>query len=149
MTWKKSYFNAEKKVSLFVRKYAIQILKYAMGIIYFWFGLLKVMDISPAEELVVRTTHWIGVRDFDLILGLWEMAIGLCLFSRRYLRIGLYLLFLQFPGTFLPLFLVPEVCFTKFPYGLTLEGQYVFKNLVLIAAGLVLIGALHPPKKKP
>ena len=120
-----------------------------MGIIYFWFGLLKVMDISPAEELVYRATRWIGVHDFVVVLGVWEMLIGICLFSRKFLRIGLLLLFVHFPGTFLPLFLNPEDCFTVIPYGLTLEGQYVFKNIVLLAAGLVLIGSLHQsPKTK-
>jgi uncharacterized membrane protein YkgB len=41
------------------------------------------------------------------------------------------------PGTFLPLILLPEVCFTSFPFGLTLEGQYIVKNLIIISAALV------------
>ena len=41
------------------------------------------------------------------------------------------------PGTFLPLVLFPEVCFTNFPFGLTLEGQYIVKNLIIISAALV------------
>ena len=78
-----------------------------------------------------------------LFLGFWEISIGLFLFIKKMNRIGLLLLFLQFPGTFLPLFLNPEDCFTIFPYGLTLEGQYIFKNLVLLSAGFILIGSLH------
>ena len=41
------------------------------------------------------------------------------------------------PGTFLPLILLPEVCFTSFPFGLTVEGQYIIKNLIIISAALV------------
>jgi len=41
------------------------------------------------------------------------------------------------PGTFLPLVLLPEVCFTNFPFGLTTEGQYIIKNLIIISAAIV------------
>lgn len=54
-----------------------------------------------------------------------------------FMRLTLLLLFLQMPGTALPLLLLPDVCFTVFPFGLTLEGQYIIKNLVLITAGIV------------
>jgi uncharacterized membrane protein YkgB len=140
---KKQYYQYEKRLSNYLRKRSIFLLRISLGIIFFWYGALKVMGISPVEELVERATDWIGAKDFVFFLGIWEMAIGLCLFSRKLRRIGLILLFLQFPGTFLPLFTNPEDCFTVIPYGLTLEGQYVFKNLVLISAALVLVGSLH------
>ena len=60
------------------------------------------------------------------------------LITGMFMRTTLLLLFLQMPGTALPLVLLPEVVWTAFPYGLTLEGQYIVKNLVLIGAGLVL-----------
>ena len=140
---KEKYLEAENKLSSYLKKISIPLLRYAMGIIYFWYGILKVIGISPVEELVYRATHWTGVHNFVIFLGIWEMAIGLCLFIKPLKRIGLILLFMQFPGTFLPLFLTPEDCFTIIPYGLTFEGQYIFKNLILLAAGLVLIGSLH------
>ena len=61
-------------------------------------------------------------------------------------RPGLFLLALQMPGTFLPLVLLPEICFVNFPFDLTLEGQYIVKNLVLIGAGLVVGSRLIPLK---
>lgn len=145
---KEKYFHYEKRVSDFCRKHALFLLRISMAIIYLWYGLLKIFDISPVEELVYRATHWIGVKDFVFVLGVWEVLIGLCLFIKKFNRLGLVLLFLQFPGTFLPLFLNPEDCFTAIPYGLTLEGQYVFKNLVLVSVGLVLVGALHRNSSK-
>jgi uncharacterized membrane protein YkgB len=114
-----------------------------MGIIFLWYGLLKIIGISPIEELVNHATHWIGVHNFVFFLGVWEVVIGVCLFVKKWNRLGLLLLFMQFPGTFLPLFLNPEDCFSIVPFGLTLEGQYIFKNLVLIASGLVIITSLQ------
>jgi uncharacterized membrane protein YkgB len=49
------------------------------------------------------------------------------------------------PGTLLPLVLLPEVCFTQIPWGLTLEGQYIIKNAVLIGAALVVGGTVREP----
>jgi hypothetical protein len=73
-------------------------------------------------------------------LALWEMAIGLGFITGRLMRLTILLLFLQMPGTISPVFLRPDLVFTQFPFGLTLEGQYIVKNLVLISAALV-VGA--------
>ena len=76
------------------------------------------------------------------------MAIGICLLIPALTRVGLFLLALQMPGTFLPLILLPEVCFTSFPFDLTLEGQYIIKNLVLIGAAMAVGGKLTPLANK-
>ena len=41
-------------------------------------------------------------------------------------------------GTITPLFLFPEETFVSFPFVPTLEGQYIIKNVVLVAAAIVL-----------
>ncbi len=74
------------------------------------------------------------------MLGVWEVLIGVCLLFRPTIRIALALLFLQMPGTMLPLVILPEVTFTSVPFGLTLEGQYIVKNLALVSAALVVGG---------
>ncbi len=56
---------------------------------------------------------------------------------KQLIRVSIFLLFIQMPGTFLPLILLPEICFNNFPFGLTLEGQYIIKNLIIISAALV------------
>jgi hypothetical protein len=48
----------------------------------------------------------------------------------------------------LPLFILPEACFTDFPFGLTTEGQYIIKNLVLISAALVIGGTVRYKDEK-
>jgi uncharacterized membrane protein YkgB len=77
------------------------------------------------------------------ILAVWETLIGIGLITNKFMRLTILLLFLQMPGTALPLIILPDVVWTVFPYGLTLEGQYIVKNLVLIGAGLVLGGQVR------
>jgi uncharacterized membrane protein YkgB len=132
----------------YLEKLSLPILRYSLAIIFIWFGALKPFGQSPAVELVTKTIYWFDPEIFIPILGIWEMAIGICLLFRPLLRVGLFLLALQMPGTFLPLVLLPEVCFTTFPFDLTLEGQYIIKNLVLIGAGLVVGSKLIPLKAK-
>jgi len=75
-----------------------------------------------------------------IILGLaiWETAIGIGLIFSLFMRETLLLLYLQMIGTFLPVLFFPSEVFNIFPYSLTLEGQYIIKNLVLLSAGIVL-----------
>jgi uncharacterized membrane protein YphA (DoxX/SURF4 family) len=119
-------------------------MRVGLGIVFFWFGALKLFaGQSPAEDLVRNTTYFIDADIFLPVLAIWEMAIGLGLIFGKFMRITLLLLFLQMPGTALPLLILPDAVWTHFPYGLTLEGQYIVKNLVLIGAGLVLGGTVR------
>ena len=125
-------------------------MRIGLGIVFFWFGALKLFPgLSPAEELVRNTTYFVNPNWFIPVLALWEMAIGLGLMLGRFLRLTLLLLFLQMPGTALPLVVLPEAVWTQIPYGLTLEGQYIIKNLVLIGAGLVLGGTVRGGRLEP
>jgi uncharacterized membrane protein YphA (DoxX/SURF4 family) len=124
----------------------IPLARIALGIVFFWFGVLKFFPgMSPAQDLATRT---ISVMTFGLvgpalslpILATWECAIGLGFLSGKYLRLAILLLFLQMPGTMLPIVFFPYETFATFPIAPTLEGQYIVKNLVLISTGLI-IGA--------
>jgi uncharacterized membrane protein YkgB len=126
-------------LTAWMARYGLTLMRIGLGIIFFWFGALKLFpDLSPAEQLVRQTIYFVDPDLFIPVLAVWEMLIGLGLITGLFMRLTLLLLFLQMPGTALPLVLLPEVCFTIFPFGLTLEGQYIVKNLVLITAGLVL-----------
>ncbi len=126
-----------------MHKYGFVFLRYSLAIIFIWFGILKPLGLSPASVLVEKTVYWISPEWFIPILGWWEVAIGVFLLFRPTVRIAIFLLFLQMPGTFLPLVLLPEITFTTFPYGLTLEGQYIIKNLILIAAAIAVGGTVN------
>lgn len=123
----------------------MRLLRSSVGIVFVWFGALKTVGMSPAQELVARTVYWFPPEVFIPILGWWEVLIGVGLLIRPLARVAIALLFLQMPGTFLPLLLLPEVCFTTIPFGLTIEGQYIVKNLVLISAAIVVGGTVRDP----
>jgi hypothetical protein len=72
------------------------------------------------------------------VLALWESAIGLGLLAGRWMRAVLLLLFVQMLGTITPLALFPAETWSQFPIAPTLEGQYIIKNVVLVAAAIVL-----------
>lgn len=126
-----------------MHKYGFVLLRYALAITFIWFGILKPIGLSPAAALIEKTVYWFSPEWFIPVLGWWEVAIGLFLLFRSTVRIALLLLFLQMPGTFLPLILLPEITFTQFPFGLTLEGQYIIKNLILIAAAIAIGGVVN------
>ena len=127
---------------------SLTVLRFSLAITFIWFGALKPFGQSPAVELITKTVYWFDPKIFIPILGVWEMLIGICLLFPPLIRVGLGLLALQMPGTFLPLILLPEVCFVKFPFDLTLEGQYIIKNLVLIGAAIVVGSRLVPLEEK-
>ena len=132
----------EIAISSWMERHGYRLLRIAMGIVFIWFGLLKPFGLSPAEALVAKATAWIPVPGFLYILTAWEVAIGVCFLVKRLTRWGVVLLCLHMPGTLLPLITLPEETFVRFPFALTLEGQYIIKNLVLIAAGIVLGGQI-------
>ena len=125
----------------FMSAYGIHLLRWAVAIVYLWFGGLKLINASPAAELVVQTVFWLPPRLALVFIGSWEVLIGIGLLFAHplLLRVTLFLLWLQAAGTFQVFFLLPQEAFQGGNLLLpTLEGQYTFKNLVLIAAGLVI-----------
>lgn len=140
------YYQADDRITLFMRRNGILFLRISLGIIFFWFGFLKFFPgLSPADQIATVTIKeltfgLIAPSVSIIILAVWETLIGLGLIFGKYLRGTLFLLFTQMMGTLTPLILFPAVTFTQFPYAPTLEGQYIIKNLILISAGLV-VGA--------
>jgi uncharacterized membrane protein YkgB len=124
--------------------HGLTLLRFALGIVFFWFGVLKLFPgLSPAEMLAGRTIEALTLGAIPTavalpILAVWEMAIGLGLFIGRWMRATLLLLFVQMLGTITPLFLFPAETFSTFPFVPTLEGQFIIKNVVLVSAAIVL-----------
>ncbi len=140
----KKFEKVDIAVTRWMARNGLLLLRLSIGIIFFWFGILKFFKgMSPAEDLAIVTIKTITfgfVPDNAILYGLatWEVLIGIGLLFNIFPRITLVLLFLQMAGTFFPVFLFPEKVFHIFPYSFTLEGQYIFKNLVVISAGIVL-----------
>jgi len=154
-TFAKQVSRFDKFFIDFSAKFGVPFLRFSIGIVFIWFGVLKTIGhLSPAFDLVAATVYWLTPEIIVPLLGLWEVGIGICFLIPPLTRLGLLLLALQMPGTFLPLVLLPDVCFTIFPFGLTLEGQYIVKNLVIIGSALVIGSGLakktaSTPAQKP
>jgi uncharacterized membrane protein YphA (DoxX/SURF4 family) len=125
-------------------RYGLLLLRVSLGIVFLWFGALKFFPgLSPAQDLAKHTIDALmfGLISADIsliILAIWECLIGLGLIAGVFMRATLLLLWLQMLGAITPIFLFPQEVFVHFPYALTLEGQYIIKNIVLISAGIVL-----------
>ena len=111
----------------------------ALFIIYFWFGILKVASASPAGPLVVemvnKTIPFISPDHFLTLFGLFEMLIGILFLFPKFRKIALGLFIFHMITTFMPLILLPHMVWESFLTP-TLEGQYIIKNLALIATAL-------------
>lgn len=135
----------DRAVTSWFAENGVHFLRLGLGVVFFWFGALKLFPgMSPAEGLVAETVGWVVDPTWFLpVLAVWECAIGLGLILNCMPRLTLLLLFAHMPGTFMPLVVCPELVWTDFPFGWTLEGQYIVKNFVLIGAGLTLVGRLR------
>ena len=91
--------------------YGTSLLRIALGIVFIWFGALKILRVSPVADLVAQTIYWIPAAFAVPFLGCWEVIVGLGLMVGRALRTILLLLFLQMSGTFLVLVLHPDLSF--------------------------------------
>lgn len=118
----------------------IDLLRLSVGIIYLWFGVLKFSpELSPAEELAKNTISLLTYGLISdpvayLILAVWETVIGLFLIFNFCLRFTVVLALIHMIGTFVPLILISDITFNELPWSLTLVGQYIMKNLVVVSA---------------
>lgn len=134
----------DRTITGWMARHGVTVLRIGLGVIFVWFGALKLVPgLSPAEVLVRSTISFVDPDLFQPILAVWEIVIGLGLLLGRFLRLTLLLLFAQMAGTAMPLVLLPEVVWTQFPYGLTLEGQYIIKNLAIIGSAFVIGGTVR------
>ncbi len=135
----------------FFRKISIPAARIGLFVIFFWFGLLKLLGLSPAaplvEQLYHQTISFVDFQIFYIGFACFEMLIGLLFLIKGMERTVLPLLLIHMITTFLPLFMVPEITWQS-AFVPTLEGQYIIKNLVIIAAAIGIAAHLHPLKKE-
>lgn len=127
-------------IKIAMKENGVWLLRVSLGIVFFWFGILKILGVSPVAELVGATYSFMPAREFLLVLGVWEVIIGLGLIFKIAIRTTIGLLLLQMSGTFLSFILAPEIFFNGNFFLLTTEGEFVIKNIVLVSAGIVIGG---------
>ena len=131
----------DASISAFLRRWSIPALRISLAVVFIWFGLLKIFDVTPVTDLVGRTVYWFDPDWVVPALGVFETVVGIGLLFKIALRAVLAMFAGMMVGTFLVLVLLPEVAFQNGnPLLLTVEGEFVIKNLVLLSAGMV-VGA--------
>ena len=132
-----------------LKRYQAPIARFALFVVYFWFGALKIFGTSPANPLVAgllqRTLSFISASSFIIYLGLYEMLIGVLWLVPKGERIAIALLVPHLFTTIGPLILLPAVTWQGFLMP-TLEGQYIIKNVVIIALAMTVGAKLEPFK---
>jgi len=135
----------------FFRRASVPIARFGLFVIFFWFGLLKVIGLSPAsglvQQLFEQTVPFMSFSTFIILFGLFEMLIGVLFLIRGVERVVIPLLLIHMITTVMPLFLLPEVTWSGFMTP-TLEGQYIIKNIALVAAAFGIAAHLHPLQRR-
>lgn len=138
------------KLINFFRRISIPVARFGLFVVFFYFGALKVIGQSPAsglvEQLFEQTINFISFGNFIILFGLFECLIGVLFIIPKAERVVMPLLFFHMITTFMPLFILPEVTWSGFLVP-TLEGQYIIKNLVIIAAAIGIAAQLRPISK--
>ncbi len=148
------YDRIDHVLALWMERCSLPCLRFSLALIFIWFGALKFFPgMSPTIEIIERTKiiifgsyfpTWVIVYS----LGLAECLIGLGLLFNFWMRLTLLALFLQMLATSTPILLLPEIVFSKFPLGLTLEGHHIIKNLVFIGAAMALGAKVRKEKSE-
>jgi len=124
-----------------LRRWGVPALRISLATVFIWFGALKIVGVSPVADLVGSTVYWVDPDWFVPALGVVEVLVGLGLALNRWIRAVLLILALQMAGTFLVFLVLPDLTFQDSnPLKLTVEGEFILKTLVLLAAAMV-VGA--------
>lgn len=141
-------FNGFDKLDTSINRWlvnnSILLLRISMGLVFIGFGILKFFNgVSPIESLATRTTTVLTLGVFAghnamIFVASLECVIGLCFLTGMFLRVGVWLLALQMFGAMSPLLIYPAELFPGPMHAPTLAAQYIIKDIILIAAGMVI-----------
>ncbi len=143
--------DLDEKLINFFRKAGAPFARISLFVVYFWFGILKILGTSPANPLVMelqqKTLPFLSFDQFIVLFSLFEMLIGVLFLFPKLVRIALPLFAFHMLTTSLPLLFLSAVTWQSFLVP-TLEGQYIIKNLVLIALAISVVANIRPLKHK-
>ena len=143
--------NIDLHIIKFFQKHWIATARFSIAVVFIWFGMLKVLGLSPAGSLVHNlfesSIHFVSFESFYTFFTWFEVVIGILFLIPKMTRIVMPLLAIHMITTFGPLVLLPDASWSGFMVP-TLVGQYIIKNLVIIAAAMGIIAHLHPIENK-
>jgi uncharacterized membrane protein YkgB len=126
-------------VLMSLQRYTLPLMRVSLGVVYVWFGALKLTDSTPVAQLVAKTVPFLPGHIFVPVLGAIEVLIGLALIAGKFLDLVALVMVGHLLGTFLVLIELPGDSYqNNNVLQLTMTGEFVMKNVVLVTAGLVL-----------
>lgn len=144
-----TFQKADAAIIDFARKASIPFARFGLFLVFFWFGILKIIGTSPANELVKelleKTLPFVTFEQFIIVFAIYEMIIGILFLIPRCNRLAVVLLAPHMVMTIMPLFLLPAMAWTGFLTP-SLEGQYMIKNIIIIGLALCVVAQLKPRK---
>lgn len=143
---KKKFESFDHALIAGTRRWHMPFARFAIFLVYFWFGILKVFAESPANPLVAalleRTLPFMSFHTFIVLFGIFEMIIGIAFLASGLERLAILLLVIHLVTTVMPLFVLPAVTW-QHAFVPTLEGQYIIKNILIIALAIVIAARLR------
>lgn len=148
---KTSLANLDNTIITFCQKMSFPVARIAIFIVYFWFGILKVVGASPANPLVADLLHaTLPFLSFDVFIigfGVFESVIGILFLFSKLDRLSIPLFVIHMVMTTMVLIMLPAVAWTD-TFVPSLEGQYVIKNIALVALVITIASHIEPMRRK-
>jgi uncharacterized membrane protein YkgB len=138
------FVAVENKLHAALVRHGITALRLTVGAVFLGFGMLKFFPgVSPAEDLAIKTIDLLSFGVLPWRVGIVAIAtlecfIGVCLLAKRWMRLAVWLLAVQLVGVLAPIVLLTGRLFSGPHHAPTIEGQYVLKDIILVAAGMVI-----------
>jgi uncharacterized membrane protein YkgB len=125
-----------------LRTRQLLLFRIALAAIFLWFGALKLTGRSAVDFIIQESYPILAQYPYFQILGIFEVAIGVGLLSGRYAPWIALLLVTHLSGTLAIFFINPALVFDPYFPFLTLAGEFILKNVALIAGGLAILARL-------
>lgn len=147
MNFRNTLVKIDDNIIRTLRVTSVPAARIALFVVFFWFGILKIIGTSPANpmvsDLLAHTLPFMTFDTFIFYFAIYEMVIGIVFLIPRLERLAIALLLPHMIMTCLPLILLPAMTWQAFLTP-TLEGQYIIKNLVIIAAAIAVAAHVTP-----
>lgn len=129
------------------------VLRIALGIVFVWMGVLKLFNASPVEDILIKAIPGLGESQLLLFVAAFlEILIGAAFLSNKFVKFAAIVMSVHLSILTLAI-LFTQGFAPRFPV-LSLAGEHALKNLVFIAAGLLLVTEkvekyhVHEPNEK-
>ncbi len=148
---KKVYSQIDLRLIDFFNRTFVPFARFSIFLIFFWFGFIKLLGLSPASPLAeALTAKTIGAQYFHtmfVILALLECIIGVLFLIPKTTRVVIPLLLFHMAIVCSPLLLVPNYTWQSL-FVPTLEGQYIIKNAVVVAVAIGIAASTIPLSRR-